>query len=160
MRSRIIVHERIGRWVLQVRPRAGGWGFECVETRRPEQAAWRARGHACPIALVDLGKTPGDGLAAVHALARAAPRGLILVLDPLRHEGIDPVCRALGASHVLSGPVVPPVVVDRLERWVELARSRSTLDGWGVGLEIELDPWSAELGFPLGLPPDYTGGAT
>ena len=71
-------------------------------------------------------------------VAQMAPNALVLVLDPSGHAGVVPAARELGATHVLTGVVTPPMVVALLSRWLTLARRRAEADGWAGDPEPEV----------------------
>ncbi len=50
----------------------------------------------------------------------------------------------MGATHVWSGPVPPPVVAELVERWIALARNDIESAGWSRTTfpETASDPWS------------------
>jgi hypothetical protein len=139
----LAVHERLGRWARQLRPRVAGWPVRLVETRSAPELARALAGSACSLGLVDLGDRPLDGLDDLDFALRLAPDALVLVLDPSRCDEVASLARELGAAHVLSGVATPPAVVDLLARWLPLARRRAEAAGWVAAPEP--DPRDADL---------------
>lgn len=132
----VILHERLGRWARQLRPRLGGSPVRWFETRSADDLGAAIEGRASPVILIDLGKDPAGPLEdLLHVVARA-PSARILVVDPEGREGVKELARGLGATHVLSGFAPPPEVAALIARWVNLA-----------GIEIEGGGWS--LPFPV-----------
>ncbi len=147
---RLVIHERLGYWARHLKPRLVGWPIAWAETRSTADLEAALRATACPIVVIDVADRP---LAAMEDLDRAmqtAPDALALVLDP-RDYGVAPVALELGASHVMTGGVVPPAVADFLTRWVRLAQTRNEADGWSLPAEAEPEPW-AGLGLSLNSP--------
>lgn len=145
-RVAVILHERLGNWTRQLRPRLSGLPVRWFETRSAadlEEALGRPS-LAHPVIVIDLGPRPIAGLHDLDLAAECSSDGLILVLDPQATEGISTVARELGATHVISGPVPPPVVARLLSRWVELAERRLGRAGWFEpdDREAEPEPWN------------------
>ena len=142
----LVIHERIGKWARQVRPRLTDRSVRVVQTRSVDdlESALAGAGLRCPIVLIDLDRRVRPGLEELERAAIVAPEALILVLDPGDHEGVTLLARELGASHVISGPVTPPVVSDLLLRWLALGQKRNELPGWwGPEAErVEPEPWN------------------
>jgi len=134
----LVIHERIGTWARQLRPRVVSWPVRLVETRSRADLEGALDRAACPLVLIDLSGRACDILEDLDAAARAAPDALILALDPSPTPGVAALARELGATHVLNGPVVPPRVVALLARWLPLARRRAEADGWAAEPEPEL----------------------
>lgn len=144
-RQPMVIHERLGIWARQLRPRLSSWPIRWTESRSAvdlEAALARA---PRPIVVIDLGDRPRSGLEDLDRAVRRAPDALVLVLDPAEHAGIATLARELGASLVLSGKVPPPLVAARLDRWLLLCRCRGEADGWAGDPEPVRDPWD-----PLG----------
>ena len=118
----VVIHERLGYWARHLRPRLAAWPIRWAETRSGSDLAAAVKGTACPILLIDLGKRPRAGLEDLDRALQAAPRALALVLDPGSHEGVAPLAREIGASHVISGVATPPAVVGLISRWLPLAQ--------------------------------------
>jgi hypothetical protein len=142
----LIVHERRALWAAQLRPRVAGWPVRLLETRSAAELAGALRRSPRPLLVADLGGRPVAALDDLAQAVPAAPGALVLVLDPGRTPGVALVTRELGATHLLAGPVPPPVVVALLERWLALARRRLELCGWpGLGDVEDAEPWEAAL---------------
>jgi hypothetical protein len=145
----MVIHERLGTWARQLRPRLRAWPIRWVESRSTADLEAALAGRACPIVVIDLARRPRAGLEDLDRAARAAPNALILVLDPQAHEGVPTLARELGAAHVLAGPATPPQVADLIARWFPLAQRRTESDGWSNVPEPEPEPepwnWLAPL---------------
>ena len=140
----LVVHERVGNWARQLRPRLAGRPVRLVETRSADDLEAALAGAACPILLVDLARRPRAALEDLDRGLRVSPGALALVLDPEGHEGAALLAREVGASHVAAGPVTPPAVVDLLSRWLPLAQRRSESAGWSAATPEppEPEPWN------------------
>jgi CheY-like chemotaxis protein len=145
----VVLHERLGTWARQLRPRLLAWPIRWVETRSTADLEAALAGMACPVVLIDLARRPRAALEDLDRAAQAAPNALILVLDPQAYEGVATLARELGATHVLSGPVTPPSVAQLIARWLPLAQRQAEGDGWSYALEPEPEPepwnWLAPL---------------
>ena len=151
---RLVIHERLGYWARHLKPRLVGWPIAWVETRSTADLEAALRATACPIVVIDVADRPLAAMEDLDRAMRTAPNALALVLDPRAHDGVAPVALELGASHVMTGGVVPPAVSDFLTRWVRLAQTRNEADGWSLPAESEPEPWSG-LATPL-LSPSST----
>lgn len=154
-RTLLVIHERLGNWGRQIRPRAVRWPARVVETRSTADLEAALTRSACPILLIDLGDRVRAGLEDLHRAVRTAPNALALVLDPKGRPEVAALARELGATVVLSGITTPPSVVALLTRWLPLARRRAEEDGWAGDTKAAVDPLdsllsngSAELGLP------------
>ena len=145
MRLPLIIHERIGHWARQLRPRVEAWPVKLIETRPGDDVATMARRSACPILVVDLGDRPKLGLEAIDQAYSTAPLALILALNSSKLPEVDTLARELGASRVLSGSINPPDVMTVLERWLPIAQKRAEADGWAEDRVPELEPWEELL---------------
>ncbi len=141
VRLPLVIHERLGNWGRQLRPRVVGWNLRLVETRSPADLTAAVTLSACPLLVLDLADRPRVGLEDLGRAMQVAPNMLALVLDPKAYPGVAPLAREIGATHVLSGMVPPPTVASLLERWLPLARRRAEADGWSVEPEPEPEPW-------------------
>jgi CheY-like chemotaxis protein len=153
----VVTHERLGTWARQLRPRLLAWPIRWVETRSTADLEAALAGLACPVVLIDLGRRDRvrAGLEDLDRALQAAPNALVLVLDPLAHEGVATLARELGATHVLSGPVTPPSVAQLVARWLPLAQRQAEGDGWAGAREPlpAPEPWNW-LGPLLAARPD------
>src|SRR3954470_4689480 len=136
----VLIHERLGNWARQLRPRLLTWPIRWIETRSGRDLEVALAGMACPIVLIDLARRPRAGLEDLDRAAQASPNALILVLDPQAHEGVATLARELGATHILSGPVTPPTVAQLIARWLPLAGRQAERDGWSNAPEPEPEP--------------------
>jgi hypothetical protein len=126
----IILHERLGYWAGQLRARLHDRSVRWYETRSIEDLDRALMGLACPLILIDLAKLPVEGLIALDTIVARVPAGLSLILNPLDFIEVQETARDLGATHVISGYVPPPVVASILDRWITLAEQRIQLAGW------------------------------
>src|SRR3954451_12450285 len=140
----VLIHERLGSWARQLRPRLLAWPIRWIETRSTTDLEAALAGMACPIVLIDLARRPRAGLEDLDRAAQTASNALILVLDPQAHEGVATLARELGATQVLSGPVPPPEVAQVIARWLPLAHRLTDADGWSITREPEPqpEPWN------------------
>ena len=69
-------------------------------------------GLAFPVVLIDLGRQSAVGLKDLGLVSLHAPDARILVLDPEAGRSWPALARELGATHVFSGFVPPPVVAE------------------------------------------------
>ncbi len=101
-------------------------------------------GLAFPLVLIDLGRQAGSALKELGLVSLQAPDARTLVLDPGADPGVRGLARELGATHVFSGFVPPPVVAELVARWVVSSRRRIELAGWARTSfpETATDPWS------------------
>jgi hypothetical protein len=144
MRAAVIVHERLGKWYRQLRPRLSGLSARWFETRSPGDLGEVLEGLAFPVVLIDLGRQPLDGLAALNLICTRAPGARTLVLEPDAHADARDLARELGATHVCSGFIPPPLVADLIARWIALAGRGVDSAGWSRTTfpETGTDPWS------------------
>ena len=140
----VILHERLGYWSRQLRPRLHGWPIRWLESRSSVDLVSALEGTSCPIVLIDLGRRPRAGLEDLHRVCRAASNALVLVIDPEAVDGVPELARELGATCVLSGLAPPPRVADLLARWLPLARRRTEGQGWSrqIPPRPEPEPWN------------------
>jgi hypothetical protein len=136
----LVVHERRATWARQLRPRVVNWPVRFVESRSASDLASALAGQESGLVLVDLATRALAALEELAAGLAPASHPLVLVLDPERLPGIANAARELGATEVWSGPVAPPRVVDRLERWVNIARHRTA----SAAFSQEIGPFESE----------------
>ena len=129
---RLVIHERLGYWARHLKPRLVGWPIAWVSTRSTADLEAALRSTACPIVVIDVGDRPRAATEDLDRAMGTAPQALILVLDPRAHDGFAAVALELGASHVMTGGVVPPAVSDLLALWVRLAQTRNEAEGWSL----------------------------
>jgi hypothetical protein len=149
----VILHERLGNWARQLRPRLHNQPVRWYETRSRADLAGVLAGLACPVVLIDLGRHPVAGLNDLDLVLRRAPDAKVLVLDAESHPEVTTLARELGATHVTSGFVPPPTVAALVARWIALAKRHIKRDGWSrlAQSETEISEWgwlSAYLGEP------------
>jgi hypothetical protein len=138
----LVIHERLGHWARQLRPRLSAWPIRLVETRSSADLEAVVSGQACPVVVIDLARRVRAGLEDLDRANRAAPNALVLVLDPGSHDGVPLLARELGATHVIAGVATPPAVAEILTRWLPLAQRRAERDGWSDGPGPEPEPWN------------------
>ncbi len=143
-RVAVILHERLGNWVRQLRPRLHGQPIRWVETRSRGDLDAVLTGLACPIVLIDLGQRATAGLMDLDLVRERVPDAWVLVLDSEANCGVPELARELGATYAFSGFVPPPVVADLVARWVAAAALRIERVGWSRTSfpETETEPWS------------------
>jgi hypothetical protein len=142
-RTAVILHERIGNWARQLRPRLFDLPIRWFETRSTADLGLVLTGMACPVVLIDLALSPASGLRGLQTILDRASDARVLVLDAEVHEDAAGLVREMGATHVFSGFVPPPVVASLLRRWVKLASARVEHGGWSKPLvpDPESEPW-------------------
>jgi DNA-binding NtrC family response regulator len=150
----IVLHERLGNWSRQLRPRLHGRGVRWFETRSSSDLDAAIAGRAAPIVVIDLAGQTLDGLADLDRARNRAPGGLILVLEPEGREPVARLAQELGATHVISDPVVPPEVSRLLDRWIDLAADRIGRGGWSRADDLEIlpEPWNWLTPYLKGIP--------
>jgi hypothetical protein len=159
-RVAVILHERLGNWARQLRPRLQDETIRWYETRSQADLDDVLTGLAFPVVLIDLGKHPASGLNDLDRIVRRAADARVLVLNPESHNEVAALARDLGATYVASGFVPPSVVAGLLARWIALALRHIGRDGWSrTSLpDSETSPWAwldSYLGDPEG--PDARG---
>jgi DNA-binding NarL/FixJ family response regulator len=142
-RVAVVLHERRGTWARQLRPRLQDRPVRWFETRSAADLAAALLGVSCPVVLIDLRKNAADGLSDLDQIIRSSPAARVLVLDAEAHEGVGELARELGATHVISGFVPPPVVASLIDRWITLAAAQTQREGWSRNLTDEA-PFDAE----------------
>jgi hypothetical protein len=143
-RVAVILHERLGQWNRQLRPRLHDQRIRWFETRTRGDLDNVLIGLYCPVVLIDLGNHPTTGLQDLERVVDRASDAQVLVLDPECHSGVAGLARELGATHVASGCVPPPWVASLLVRWIELAQRTIDRNGWSVAslADHTTDPWA------------------
>lgn len=141
----LVIHERLGNWARQLRPRVAGWPVQVVETRSAAELSEGLRRSVCPLAVVDLDRWPARMLSDLEHAGRGALDPLVLVLDPARTPGAEALGRELGATLVWPGFVPPPRVEALLARWLEVARGRRESAGWMENSQSESEPWDVAV---------------
>ena len=141
-RMAVILHERLGTWSAQLRPRLQGRPVHWIETRSATDLDKALLGLACPVVLIDLKRNVVKGLSDLDRLMRLFPGTRVLVLDPEAHDGVAELARELGATHVISGFVPPPEVACLIDRWIILADLQTDRAGWSrpMTTDTPLDP--------------------
>lgn len=143
-RVAVILHERLGHWNRQLRPRLHDRPIRWFETRSRADLESLLIGLACPVVLIDLGKHPVEGLKDLDLLRARASDSRVLVLDPEAHDEVAALARELGATHVVKGFIPPPRVAELLSRWIELARNQLDRNGWSRTSfpPTQTEPWA------------------
>jgi hypothetical protein len=142
-RVAVVLHERLGAWAGQLRPRLQDRAVRWFETRSSTDLDEVLTGMANPVVLINLARHLLEGLSDLDRVVTLAPGARVLVLDPEAHEGAAAMARELGATHVISGFVPPPEVAELIDRWISLASSSAESEGWSKRLTIEA-PLDAE----------------
>jgi hypothetical protein len=143
-RVAVILHERLGQWNRQLRPRLHDQRIRWFETRSRADLDNLLIGLSCPVVLIDLGQQPATGLHDLMCVLERAPDARILVLDPEFHSEAVGLARELGATHVASGYVSPSFVASLMARWIELAQRGMDRDGWSRAslADAATEPWA------------------
>jgi hypothetical protein len=143
-RVAVILHERLGQWNRQLRPRLRDQRIRWFETRSRADLDNLLIGLSCPVVLIDLGRQPLTGLHDLMRVLERAPDARTLVLDPEFHGEAAGLARELGATHVASGYVPPSFVASLLARWIELAQRSIDRDGWSRAslADASTEPWA------------------
>jgi hypothetical protein len=143
-RVALILHERLGQWNRQLRPRLHDQRIRWFETRSRGDLDNLLIGLFYPVVLIDLGHQPTTGLQDLERVLDRAPDARVLVLDPECHSGVAGLARELGATHVASGCVPPPWVASLLARWIDLVQRSIDRNGWSVAslADNTTDPWA------------------
>ncbi len=143
-RIAVILHERLGNWARQLRPRLHDLPIRWFETRSIADLEPVLTGIALPVVLIDLGSQPAAGLLSLQVIVRRASDARVLVLDPEALLEVAQLARELGATHVIRGCVPPPIIASLLRRWIALAQARIDHAGWAKALipDSESEPWS------------------
>ncbi len=144
MRVAVILHERLGRWSRQLRPRLSELPVRWLESRSAADLERILEGLASPVVLIDLHQQPIHGLEALDLLRTRTPGARSLVLDPGADGETRTLARELGATLVCSGFVPPPFVAGLFARWIAIARQATESAGWSRTTfpETATDPWS------------------
>ena len=153
----LAVHERIGTWSRQLRPRLVGWPTRMVETRSGADLEQALRGTVGSLVLIDVAQRPGPALDDLDRALATAPDALVLVLNPNALNGVAALARELGATVVLDGPTTPPAVARWLDRWVRLSPRRCEAAGrpLSVPTPAEPEPWGWLASQRDGRPPSH-----
>ena len=133
----LILHERLGNWARQLRPRMHSLPIRWFETRSRADLEDVLTGLACPVVLIDPGKHVACGMLDLDLIRMRAPGSLVLMNQTEPDTQTATLARELGATHVLCGFVPPPEVAGLLTRWVLLARRLIERGGWSRSLSPE-----------------------
>lgn len=96
--------------------------------------------------LVDLGQRPVPMLEDLERVLERSPDALSLVIAQEGDEEALVLARELGATMAIGGRVLPPEVMQLLDRWVRLARKRLETEGWIDEMAGRAEPWDGLLG--------------
>jgi DNA-binding NtrC family response regulator len=142
-RVAVILHERLGNWNRQLRPRLHDRPIRWLESRSSADLESLLTGLACPVVLIDLGEHAAAGLEDLERVLRRAPDARVLVIDPAADSDVAVLARELGAAHVASDSVPPALVARLVARWVELAQRAIEHNGWSRTSfpETSSEPW-------------------
>jgi chemotaxis response regulator CheB len=144
-RVAVILHERLGTWSAQLRPRLRDRPVHWIETRSRGDLDQALVGLAHPVILIDLRRNVEEGLVDLFHIKSRTSDALVLMVDSEAHKGVAALARELGATHVLSGFVPPPEVASLIDRWINLAEPRIKTSGWARPLPanepLDLEEW-------------------
>lgn len=143
-RVAVILHERLGHWNRQLRPRLHDRPIRWFETRSRADLDNLLTGLACPVVLIDLGRHPIEGLKDLAFIVDRVTDARVLVLDPDAHDQVVDLARELGATHAVGGFVPPPIVARLLARWIEVAGRQLVRGGWSRTSfpQTQTEPWA------------------
>jgi len=101
-------------------------------------------GLALPVVLIDLGRDSVAGLKDISMVSLRVPDARILVIDAGGQAEVAVTAREMGATHVFSGSVPPPVIAGLMSHWITAARIGIERAGWSRTTfpDTETDPWS------------------
>ena len=156
-RVALVLHERLGNWAAQLRPRLAGRPVRWFETRSAADLREILPGLGRPVVLLDLGSRVLEALGDLDQVVNLAPGARVLVLDHAARQEVAELARELGATHVLAGFVPPPAVTSLIDRWIGLAVEEQAREGWSRPVPVDslLDPegWLDDiLGDSAGTP--------
>ena len=156
-RVALVLHERLGKWAAQLRPRLTGRTVRWFETRSASDLRDVLPGLGRPVVLLDLGSRTLEALSDLDQVVNLAPGARVLVLDPGARPEVVALARELGATYVLAGFVPPPAVASLIDRWIGLAVEEQSREGWARPLPVDLlldpDGWLDDiLGGSAGTP--------
>jgi hypothetical protein len=129
-RVAVVVHERLGKWAAQLRPRLRDRPVRWYETRSRADLVGVLAGLATPVVVIDLARREMEGLADLAEAVRLCPGAFALVLNPEEDDAVERLARELGATHVISGFAVPPEVAALVDRWIGLAARAAERGEW------------------------------
>ena len=140
----VILHERLGNWIRQLRPRLSDQPVRWFESRSTKELEVLLIGLAFPVVLIDLGRQAAFGLNDISLVSLRVPDARILAIDPEGQAEVAVTARELGATHVISGFVPPPVIAELMAHWITAARRGIERSGWSRTTfpDTETDPWS------------------
>jgi hypothetical protein len=140
----VILHERLGTWIRQLRPRLYDRPVRWFESRATSELDVLLTGLALPLVLIDLGRDAAAGLRDIGLVSLRVPDARILAIDSGGRPDVAAAAREMGATHVFSGFVPPPVVAELMSHWIMAARLGIERAGWSRTTfpDTETDPWS------------------
>lgn len=141
----VVLHERLGGWARQLRPRLQDRPVRWFEVRSTADLDACLLGVACPVVVLDLRKNLVSGLEDLVRIRAASPDARVLVLDPEGRPGVVELARELGATHALAGFAPPPEVAALVGRWIALAQAETERAGWSRRLPpstpLDVESW-------------------
>lgn len=145
MGVKLILHERIGRWARQFRPRADAWGVRLIESRSLSDLESALGLSSAPIVIVDFRDRAQPPFDAIVLTRMIASNSLILAVIPGAepHLGMDAVEAGATISRHTTSPLLD--TLNLIERWVKLAKSRSETGGWSPDRSPTPEPWETIL---------------
>ncbi len=154
----VILHERLGNWIRQLRPRLYEQPVRWFESRSTRELEVLLTGLAFPVVVIDLDRHAAAGLKDLSLVSLRVPDARILAIDPEGLAEVAGMARELGATHVFSGFVPPPIIADLVAHWIASARRSIERAGWSRTSfpDSETDPWSwlsDYTGEPVGREP-------
>jgi hypothetical protein len=140
----VILHERLGNWNRQLRPRLYEQPVRWLESRASRELDMLLTGLVLPVVLIDVGRDTVAGLRDISLVSLRVPDARILVIDAGGCLEGARAAREMGATHVFSGFVPPPDVAELMCYWITAARIGIERAGWSRTTfpDSETDPWS------------------
>jgi hypothetical protein len=137
----LVIHERIGEWGRQLRPRLAHREARLRETRFSGELTAALRGRATALLLLDARRHLRDGLDDLFAAREECPGLLSLVIVDRSCIELAHVVREWGATHVASAATLrPPAVSALFDRWLDIAARRRRCSGISRFGETESPP--------------------
>lgn len=144
-RVTVAIHERLGHWNRQLRPRLADLRADWRETRSVDDLELAIAGISRPVVLIDPATEPARGLRELAWLAERSPGALALFLATGTEPELALLVRELGATDVLDRATPPPVIATRLRAWIRLAGERAARDGWNPTPTTPAESWEEFL---------------
>lgn len=126
----VVLHERLGGWARQLRPRLAGSPARWIETRSTAELLVAITGGASPVILIEASQDPEGNLREVALVVERGGSPLVLFIDPLDRSDVMDLGRELGATLTVGGRCTPPEVAELIGRWIGLSARANAREGW------------------------------